>query len=111
MKKPFLAVALCMAIVSTNAFAADRTLTNEGTPKKSTAVVNNILSDKLPAKLLTSIKKDYKNYWITGLYKEVSNGKISYHITVENADQIIKLSAARTNWSVDRTVSKDVAAL
>ncbi|HZE83742.1 MAG TPA: hypothetical protein VE035_05495, partial [Puia sp.] len=63
------------------------------------------------SKLLTSIKKDYKSYWITGLYKEISNGKASYHITVENADQVITLSATpTTNWSVVRAVPKDQSA-
>ncbi|HMH20669.1 MAG TPA: hypothetical protein VK563_02780 [Puia sp.] len=109
MKKPILAIALCMAIVSADARSTDRPLTEGGSPsKKSTAVQRNILSDKLPSKLLTTIKKDYRSYWITGLYKEVSNGRSSYHITMENADQVITLSATpSTRWSVIRVVSKD----
>jgi hypothetical protein len=101
-----------MAIVSTNVHAADRTLTNEGTPaKKSSPAVHNIVSDKLPAKLLTSIKKDYKSYWITGLYKEETNGRISYHITIESADQVVTMCATTsTNWSIIRAVPKDMAA-
>lgn len=109
MKKSILPIVLCIAIGSTQVHAADRYPVNEGTPsKKSPAVVRNILSDKLPAKLLTTIKKSYKDYWITALYKEVSNGKTSYHITVENADQIITMSATHvTNWSVSRVIAKD----
>jgi len=109
MKKTILPIVLCIAIGSTQVHAANRNLTNEGSPsKKSASVVRNILSDKLPAKLLTTIKKSYKDYWITALYKEVTNGKTSYHITVENADQIITLSATHsTSWSVSRIIPKD----
>ena len=109
MKKPILAIALCMAIVSADARSTDRSLNEGGAPsKKSSPVQRNILSDKLPSKLLTTLKKDYKSYWITGLYKEVASGKASYHITVENADQVITLSATTsTNWSVVRIIPKD----
>ncbi|HTI07632.1 MAG TPA: hypothetical protein VL832_03715 [Puia sp.] len=109
MKKTILPIVLCIAIGSTQVHAANRYLTNEGTPsKKSAPVVRNILSDKLPAKLLTTIKKSYKDYWITALYKEVANGKTSYHITVENADKVVTLSATHsTNWSVSRITPKD----
>ena len=113
MKKPIFAIALCMAIVSSDAYASDRILNDGGAPsKKSSSVQRNILSDKLPARLLTTIKKNYKDYWITGLYKEVANGKISYHITMENADQVIKMSATpNTSWSLVRTAPKDLASL
>lgn len=113
MKKTILPLALCMALVSVNAHATNRYDTDGGVrSKKSSPALHNILSDKLPARLLTTIKKDYKDYWITGLYKEDANGKISYHITVENADQTITLSATHySNWSVVRIVPKDLAAL
>ena len=112
MKKTLVSIVLCMAIGATQACPANKYLTDEGSPaKKSAPVVRNILSDKLPAKLLTTIKKSYKDYWITALYKEVSNGRVSYHITVENADKIVTLSAnPATNWSVTRTIAKDPAA-
>ena len=111
MKKTILPIVLCMAIVTTNAHATDRTLTNEGNAsKKSSPGVHNIVSNKLPAKLLTSIKRDYKSYWITGLYKEDTNGKTSYHITIENADRIVTMSATSSNWTIVRAVPKDLAA-
>lgn len=112
MKKTILPIVLCLAVGTTQAHSINRHFNDEGSPaKKSAPVVRNILSDKLPAKLLTTIKKSYKDYWITALYKEVTNGKISYHITVENADKIVTLSAnPATNWSVTRVVAKDLAA-
>jgi hypothetical protein len=112
MKKSIVPIILLMIIVSPNVHAAGRILTNEGTPsKKNASVVHNIVSDKLPAKLLTSIKKDYKSYWITGLYKEDANGKTSYHITIENADQVVTMTATGSNWSIVRAVTKDMASL
>ena len=75
---------------------------------KSAPAVRNILSNQLPARLLTSIKKNYKDYWITGLYKENLNGKTSYHITLENPDQTVKLDTSHTaGWAVASVVPKD----
>ncbi|HVU55759.1 MAG TPA: hypothetical protein VHD83_11935 [Puia sp.] len=99
-----------MTIGTVQARSIDRHFTNEGerSSKKSTTVVRNILSDKLPARLLTTIKKEYKEYWITNLYKQDASGKISYHITVENADKKVVLTATRTSgWSIARVISKD----
>ena len=111
MKKTILPIVLLMMAIGTvQARSIDRHFTNEGerSSKKSTTVVRNILSDKLPARLLTSIKKEYKEFWITSLYKESANGKISYHITVENADKKVQLSATRASrWSVERVIPKD----
>ena len=111
MKKTILPIVLLIMTIGTvQARSIDRHFTNEGerSSKKSTTVVRNILSDKLPAKLLTSIKKEYKEFWITNLYKENANGKISYHITVENADKKVQMSATRSSgWSVDRVIPKD----
>jgi hypothetical protein len=70
--------------------------------------VHNILSTQLPLDLLTNIKKEYKDYWITGLYEEGKIKQLSYFITVENADQIIKLSSDDSeNWVVISTTIKD----
>ena len=106
MKKSILPMILCLTLGIVHAHA------NEGErSKKNPTVVRNILSDKLPAKLLASIKKDYKDYWITSLSREAASGKISYHITVENADQIVSLSATRSSgWAVAHIVTKDQAA-
>lgn len=105
MKKTIFPIVFCIAIVSFNTHAA---VSGGGVPAKNSPVVHSILSDKLPAKLLTTIKKDYKSYWITGLYKEDASGKISYHITIENADQTVELTATHsTNWSVVRVTPKD----
>lgn len=70
----------------------------------------NILSTKLPSRLLTSIKKNYSNYWITDLQKQVVNGKVSYQITLESADEKIILNARpSTGWTRTSTINKDIA--
>ncbi|HXB92601.1 MAG TPA: hypothetical protein VNU72_09940 [Puia sp.] len=98
MKSTIPAIVLILTIGLTNARA------NGG----GDVAVHNIVSDRLPARLLTSIKKNYKDFWITDLYKKTSNGRSSYCITVENADKKITLNATpTTNWSVTRVVSKD----
>src|SRR5882762_7952760 len=113
MKKIIFPIVLCMTILSVHANTTNGHAANEDErSKKNSTAVRNILSDKLPARLLTTIKKDYKDYWITALSREEANGKVFYHITVENADQVISLSATRAaGWSVERTVSKDQTTL
>ena len=82
------------------------------TTRKSvtTTSVRNILSTQLPARLLSPIKTKYKTYWITDLYKATAEGKVCYFITLENADQKLKLTTSHSaNWQVTRVVSKDMA--
>jgi hypothetical protein len=70
--------------------------------------MHNILSTELPAPLRADIKKEYAGYWITGLYEEGKIKKPSYFITVENADQIIKMSSDDSeNWIIISTTIKD----
>ena len=104
MKTTILSVVLLLGITRSQA------ATGANVHEKSAPVVRNIRSTQLPARLLTSIKKNYKDYWITDLYKEVSNGKVVYHITLENADQKVRLNTTHSvNWTVTRVVPKDMA--
>jgi hypothetical protein len=78
--------------------------------REKSPAIRNILSNQLPARLLTVIHKNYKDYWITGLYKENINGKYSYFITLESADQTVKLNTSHSiGWAVTRVVPKDSA--
>ncbi len=77
---------------------------------KSASSVRNILSTQLPARLQSSIKTKYSTYWITDLYKCTTEGKVCYYITLENADQKLKLNTSHgPSWQLSRVVSKDVA--
>lgn len=105
MKKKAFSIAFLIAIGMTQVYASND---DRNMGKKDHPVIHNILSDKLPAKLLTTIRKDYKSYWITDLYKSNVNGKISYHITIENPDQVMHLSANQPgSWTVKSVVAKD----
>jgi len=73
------------------------------------AGAHNILSSKLPPVLLADIKKEYKDYWITELFEEGKSKRPTYVITLENADQIIKLSSDDSeNWVIKSTTIKAV---
>jgi hypothetical protein len=112
MKKTIPSIVLLLVIGLTNARATGGVKNEAASSKKSSAVVHNILSDQLPARLRTGIKKNYSNYWISDLYKKTVNGKASYCITLENADKKVTLNATpSTPWSVTKVVSKDVAML
>ena len=70
--------------------------------------VHNIISSQLPSRLLTEIKNQYRDYWITELYEEGNVKRPSYYIAVENADQIIKMSSDDSeNWVVTSTTIKN----
>jgi hypothetical protein len=109
MKKTIPSIVLLLTIGLTNARATGGVKNEAATSKKSSPAIHNILSDQLPARLLTGIRKNYKSYWISDLYKKTINGRASYCITVENADKKVTLNATpSTTWLVTRVVSKDV---
>jgi len=65
------------------------------------AVTRNMSSLQLPLTLQTSLKKCYKNYWISDLF-EVSNADgTKYYVTLETADtKIVLKSADGSDWSI-----------
>ena len=71
------------------------------------AVVRNITSDQLPINLLSSLKKEYGEYWISDLFEIVSDDQTSYYITLENSDKKIVLKSQGTEfWSGFRKEKK-----
>ena len=65
------------------------------------AVVRNIVSDQLPITLLSDLKKDYSEYWITDLFEIASDDQTNYYITLENSEKKIVLKSQGTNfWNV-----------
>ena len=70
-------------------------------------VVRNILSDKLPINLLTSIKKDYNDYWISDLFELASSGQSCYYITLENGEeQLVLKSDGTSEWAIYKRTKK-----
>jgi hypothetical protein len=65
------------------------------------AITRNILSDQLPINLLTDLRKNYNNLWITDLFELAADGQTSYYITLENADEILVLKSSDfSSWHV-----------
>ena len=72
------------------------------------AVVHHILTDHLPIYLLTSLKSNYNDFWVSELYEFAKDRKSAYHIKLENADQVIELrSVNSTEWVVEKRIKKD----
>jgi len=73
------------------------------------AVTHNLLSDQLPACLLTNLKKSFNNYWVSALSQEVRDGETHYYVTLENADeQVVMKSVSEKNWAVETMVCKNL---
>jgi hypothetical protein len=82
---------------------------NPGLPSKSNGRAHNILSNKLPVRLLSEVKKAYKTYWITDLYQQGDKRHPSYTITVENADRVIEMrSIDSRNWTILTSKIKNI---
>jgi hypothetical protein len=108
MKTTILSVVFLLGMTITRAEngAGDHTSSR----KTTSTAVRNILSTQLPARLLNPIKTKYKAYWITDLHKATSDGKVCYYLTLENADQTLKLSTNHSaTWQVTGVLHKDVA--
>lgn len=65
------------------------------------AVVRNITSDQLPINLLTSLKNEYNDCWITDLFEMASNDETTYYVTLETSEKKIVLrSSGAGAWEV-----------
>lgn len=70
-------------------------------------VSRNIISSQLPINLLTELKKNYTQYWITDLFEMASSNETSYYVTLENADAVTVLKSTGANgWEVYRKDKK-----
>ncbi|MHA4843151.1 hypothetical protein ACX0G7_03250 [Flavitalea antarctica] len=56
-------------------------------------ITRNLTTSQLPINLLTDIKKNYKNAWITDLFEVTANDETEYYITLEDADQTVVLKS------------------
>jgi hypothetical protein len=72
------------------------------------AVVRNITSTQLPISLLSDLKKDYNEFWISDLFEIASEDQTTYYVTLENANKKIVLkSEGSSNWTVFSKTKKD----
>ena len=73
------------------------------------AVVRNITSVQLPIGLLSDLKKDYNEFWISDLFEIASNDQTTYYITLENANKKIVLkSEGSFDWTVFSKTKKNI---
>ena len=71
------------------------------------AVVRNILSDQLPINLASSLKKDFGDRWISGLFEVAKQDHTSYYATVEDANEMLVLKSINLNeWTVYKRTKK-----
>jgi len=64
-------------------------------------LAKNVLSDNLPATLLSDIKTKFQGYWITDLANYEVAGKNGFLITIENADEKFVLKSMDSqHWQV-----------
>ena len=73
------------------------------------AVVRNILSSQLPINLMTMLKVNYQDYWISNLFEIASDGNTHYYVTLENAEGTLVLESDEYDqWSVYNKSRKTV---
>ena len=71
-------------------------------------VTRNITTTQLPISLLTDIKKNHSNAWISDLFEVTTNDETNYYITLQDADQTLVLkSAGGTGWSTYKKQKKN----
>lgn len=71
------------------------------------AMTRNISSLELPISLQTSLKNQYKGYWISDLFEMSNHEGTSYYITVENADsRLVLKSSGNAKWSSFKKAAK-----
>ena len=70
-------------------------------------VVHNMLSDHLPIYLMSSLKNNFADFWITELFETAAPGESNYHIKLENADQVVVMrSVDSAEWVLEKKTKK-----
>lgn len=65
------------------------------------AATRNITSSQLPITLLSDLKKEYAQYWISDLFELSNENGTTYFLTVENGDQSVVLKASGiAGWTI-----------
>ena len=70
-------------------------------------ITRNLTTSQLPINLMSEIKKNHKNAWITDLFEVTTNDETNYYITLEDADQTIVLkSTGSYGWTTFKKEKK-----
>ena len=72
-------------------------------------VTRNIVSGQLPINLLTDLKRNYADFWITDLFEIAAGNETTYYVTMENADVVLVVNSAGTSgWEVYQKNKKTI---
>lgn len=64
-------------------------------------IARYISSLQLPLGLLTNLKNNYSNYWISDLFELSNSEGTHYYLTLEKSDASIMLESTNgTNWTI-----------
>jgi hypothetical protein len=73
------------------------------------ALTRNITSNQLPIGLLTELKKNHREYWISDLFEIAMNNETAYYITLETGDYtLVMKSNGGSGWDVFKKERKEV---
>ena len=73
------------------------------------AISRNIVSTQLPINLLSDLKKNYADFWISDLFEIATKTETAYYVTVENGDNTIVLKSSGGLWEVFKKEKKSAA--
>lgn len=64
------------------------------------ALTRNISTGQLPLALQTTLKNEYKAYWISGLFELSNDEGAQYYVTLEDSGSKVVLKSSAATWSV-----------
>lgn len=67
------------------------------------AITRNIVSAQLPIHLLTDLRKEYGEYWITDLFELYVQGETTYYVTIQNPEREKVLKSSGEDWELYHT--------
>ena len=71
-------------------------------------ITRNLTTSQLPINLMTEVKKNHKNAWITDLFEVTTNEETNYYITLEDGDQTVVLkSTGSYGWTTFKKEKKN----
>ena len=71
-------------------------------------ITRNLTASQLPINLMTEVKKNHKNAWITDLFEVTTNDETNYYITLEDGDQTVVLkSTGSYGWTTFKKEKKN----
>lgn len=65
-----------------------------------TAITRHISPGQLPVSLQATLKNDYKEQWISGLFELSNDDGVHYYVTLEDADSQLVLKSVASSWTV-----------